>query len=299
MHHAQIRDYPDPYSEKLILNPAYTGLNNCKEITLNYKINNFEHVYSASYNQKLQSARSGIAFLLVNNNQANKIINNFYATGIYAFKIIDTENRILNTAFNISYYQQNINTSGLVFSNQIDPLNGMISPFTSEYEFPTYRSVNFSTGLAYLSTKIRTGFSVLNIESFFFKNSNYQLNPVLNIHFGKIFSVYSETNNSLLLIPEIIYKNQRNFHQIIYGIHLIYNKILTKVYVKHNLNLESASPSVTLAYDLKKFRISYSYEINIHKYIALPVHQNQINLMFNLDCKEKRKNKNTIYCSNF
>ena len=290
----------DPYSEKILLNPSYSGLSECPEIDLNYKMNLFNNLFTFSYNQNLSKHNSGLAFLFYNNQQGKASINNLFASGIYSYKININKRKLINTAIQATYFQQNINTEKLIFNNQIDPVSGIIDPVSSEIGFQTVKTYDFSVGTSFLSHKYRTGLSVQHIDKIFFKDKNNLLKPAVNFNFGKIFSVKKMHNNSdLFLIPEVIYNYQNEFHQIIYAVHLINNNFLTRFYFKHNIKLNTFGSIISLGLNYRNVRISYVYEINFAKFITLPISYNQISLKYKFKCSKKRKINNTIYCSNF
>jgi len=116
-------NFSDPYSEKILLNPSYSGLNECPEIDLNYKMNLYNNLFSVSYSQKISDYNSGIAFLLYNNQQGKGSINNLSVSGIYTYRINISERKLINTAIQASYFQQNINSKNLIFNDQIDPIS--------------------------------------------------------------------------------------------------------------------------------------------------------------------------------
>lgn len=301
-HNAISQDFSfsDPYSEKILLNPSYSGLSKCPEIDLNYKMNLFNNLFSFSYNQNLSKHNSGFAFLLYNNRQGKGSINNLSVSGIYSYKININERKLINTALQVSYFQQNINTDKLIFSDQIDPISGLINQVSSESGFRDVKTYDFSVGTSFLSHNYRTGLSVQHIDKFFLKDKNNLLNPAINFNFGKIFSVKKEQYKSqLFIIPEVIYNFQNNFHQIIYAVHIINNIFLTRFYLKHNIKFNTLASIISLGLNYRNVRISYIYEINFARFITIPISYNQISLKYKFNCSEKRKFKNTIYCSDF
>ncbi|MCF6365092.1 MAG: PorP/SprF family type IX secretion system membrane protein [Bacteroidales bacterium] len=297
---AQEITFSDPYSEKILFNPAYSGLNECAEINLTYRKTFFNDLYSSSYNQYFKKYNSGIGFIISDFRQGNNAINNLKTDLIYTYKLNIGNKKILNTAIQISYIQQNINTDNLIFNNQIDPVNGVIYETSGETFFKTYKDYDFSIGSTYISDKYRFGLSLHHIDKIFKKNNPGIINTGYTIHIGKVFSVRKRTNQKYFNIftPEFIYNYQNNSHQIIYGFNIINNIFLTRIFIKHNLLFNSVSSIFTLGLNYKNIRISYTYDMLMTKYISLPTGGNQLSIRYKFKCRKKRNIKNTIFCSN-
>jgi len=297
---AQDITFSDPYSEKILFNPAYSGLNECPEINLTYHKTFINDLYSTSYNQYFNKYNSGIGIVLSNFKQGNGAINNFKSDIIYTYKINIGAKKNLNTAFQASYIQQNINSDNLLFNNQINPVTGIISETSGEIFFQTYRNYDFSIGSSYFSNKYRIGIAVHHIDKIFNINKDAIINPALTIHLGKVFSVKKRSNQKKIntFTPEFIYNYQNNFNQIIYGFHIINNIFLTRIFIKHNLTFNSISGIFTLGLKYKNIRISYTYDILMTKYITIPTGGNQLSIRYDFNCRKKRNIKNTIFCSN-
>ncbi len=296
---AQNYNFPDPYSEKINFNPAYSGLTNNNEFNLNYSKNFFSDIYSVSFNKYYDNYKSSIGFLLMNNRFGKGTLNNINISAIYGYKFKINYRSIINTAVQVSYLQQSVSSEDLIFSSQINPVSGIISPNTSEY-FPVLRTYDFSVGTAYISNKYRTGLSVHHIDKIFFKNENFYSNPEFTLFFGKIFSVKKiGAKEKILITPEVIYRTQNNFHQIIYSVHGNYNIFLTRFFLKHNLNFNTFEGVITLGVQLVRLRFTYTYGVYLTKYVSIPVSTNAIAIRYNFGNGKKINIKNTIYCLNF
>ncbi len=288
--------FTDPYSDKIIFSPAYSGLSDCSVLNLNYNKNFTSNYFSASYNKYFNKYKTGAGFIVKNNTQAKGAINDINISFIYSYKIALTKKSLINTAIQTSYLQQNINAENLIFNNQINPITGNISINNTEYLFDTYKDINFSIATTYISNKYRTGIVIKHIDKIFNKNNTLKINPYLKLHFAKTFF---KKNKKTLITPEIIYTFQDNFNEITYGIHIVNNIFLTRFFIKHNINFNTISAIITLGINLKNVRISYSYSISQNKILMLPNSSNQISILYKFNCKEKRNHKKAIFCSKF
>ncbi len=297
---AQNYNFSNLYSEKMMFNPAYSGLSKLSEFTLNYSKNFFSDKYAASFNKYIPKYNTGIGIFAYNNRLGKNAINNYNISIIYSYRVEINHKSLINTALQASYFQQSVNAENLIFSNQINPITQTIQPNTSEFNFQPYKTPDFSFGTAYVSNKYRTGISLHHGDKLFIKTEKKQLKPKLTIHFGKVFSVmFSDKAKKILLTPELIWQTQNNFHQIIYAIHGIYNKFLTRFYLKHNLNFNSFEGIVGIGLRTKKLSISYTYSMTFTKHISMPTSTQGVRLQYSFGKQKKINSQNTIYCLNF
>ncbi len=297
---AQNYNFSDPYSEKIFFNPAYSGLSEISEINLSYAKNFFYDIYSVSYNRFFNEYKSGLGIMILNSRLGKGAINNLNISGIYNYQIKINYKSIVNTAIQVSYLEQSVNSEKLIFSNQINPISQTINPNTSEFFGNIFRTYDFSLGTSYISNRYRSGLSIHHIDKFFFNTSENLINPEITLYFGKIFSVnFSEKFHKLLITPEIIWKTQNNFNQLIYAVHGIYNIFLTRIFVKHNINFNTFESAISFGLNYTKFRLIYTYNISFTKYLSIPTSTNEISLRYNFGKRKKINIKNTIYCSDF
>lgn len=291
--------FSEPYSEKLYLNPSYTGTSNCPQFTGNFKYQNIYNLKSFSYNQYIKKINSAFGILLLNNKQGSGAISNTSVSGIYSYRLKFKKKRKMMLAIQISYNQYNINTKDLIFSDMIDPLTNTILQNSNENQIIYNNNhIDFSTGYAYVSQKYRFGIALHHLFSSN-QDENYLYSPMkITIHFGKYFTKknFNKTRIKYTFIPEIIFRKQSYFNEFILGFNLIIKKIYGSIWIKNNVTLSTFSPVVTAGLILSKFRISYTYDISLSKYISLPINSHQISISYLLDCKQKIKSKNTIFC---
>jgi len=297
---AQSYNYSDPYSEKILFNPAYSGLSDIPEINLSYSKNFFRDIYSVSYNRFYSDYKSGLGLLISNIRLGNGAINNLNISGIYNYQLKLNYKSKINTAVQIGYTEQSVNSEKLIFSNQINPITQTISPNTSEFFGNIYRTYDFSFGTSYISNRYRAGLSIHHMNVLLLKSAEMYIYPKFTLNFGKIFSVkFTNTKSKLLITPEIIWQTQNNFHQLIYAVHGIYNIFLTRIFVKHNIIFNTFESAVSFGFKHAKFRLIYTYNISFTKYTDIPTTTNEISLRYNFRGRKKINIKNTIFCSDF
>ena len=297
---SQNYNFPDLYSEKILFNPAYSGLSNLSEININYSTNILYDLYSVSYNHFIEKYNSGTGLLISNKRLGKGAINNFKISCIYNYRVKINYKSIVNTAVEISYIEQSINSDKLIFSNQINPITQTISSNNTEFYNNTYRTYDFSFGTSYISNKYRAGLSIHHTDKIFTSSKKNIIKPLYSANFGKIFSVtFLNKKQNLIITPEIIWQSQNNFHQIYYIVHGIYNIFLTRIFLKQNLNFNTIESGISIGLNYTKFRLTYTYNISFTKYLFMPVNTNGISLRYNFGKQKKINFRNTIYCSDF
>lgn len=298
---AQDYKYADLYTENIFLNPSYISADNYSTLKLNYQNQYIYNFYSTSIKYFSRKYNSAIALLGSNLVQGKQAFSDLNISAIYSYRINVDNNKILNTALQVSYLQQNINSANFIYPDMINIYTGTIEASTEISTFEPRKAVDFSFGISYISKKYRLGVSAFHLQDLYTENQTLTYSPKINFHFARLISQKSFDNNKKLsrFTPELIYVYQRNFEQIIIGFTFEKNVFLARFWLKNNLNFNQISPVFTLGLNLEKVRISYTYNISVSKHFSLPVNTNQISLAYILSCREKRNNKNTIYCTNF
>ncbi len=295
---SQDSQFSDPSTEKIFINPAYSGVNLCPEFNINYKRQNPYNLMSLSYNQFINKLNGGIGILVFNDSQGKGTINTFYASAIYSYKVELKKRRNINFAIQIGYIQRNIEYDKLIFSDMIDPFLQSVNQSTNEqFALLTFKRIDFASSFLLITNNFRTGFVVSHINNLFYKGKGMVFPVKYTFHFGKVFSIKNNSEKSIKIIPELFYMNQQNFHKFIYGINLKTGYLLTNFWLKHNIRFNSISPVFTFGYINANMRISYTYDFMLTKHYTFPISSHQISLIYNFDCDKKRKNKNTIYCN--
>lgn len=297
---AQDISFSDPYSEKLLFSPAYSGLSKCSKINLTYNKKFSSNYYSSSFNKYFDKYKSGIGLVVSNNSQGNRSISDFYLNIIYSYKIIINRKKIINTAFELSYFQQNINPQQLIFNNQINPVTSNVVANNNELFFEQNNGFDFSSATTFISTKYRIGIVFKHIDKVFLKRNKTNISPAIKVHLARTYKLKESIFlKKATISPEFIYNFQNNYSEITYGIHLVNNIFLTRLFIKHNLRFNTISPIITIGIPLRNITISYSYKSSFNKFISYPNSSNQLSLAYRFNCSRKRNFKKTIFCPNF
>ena len=303
---AQSPNFSYPFGDRILLNPALAGSTICPELNINYKntyFNNFSNfnTSSFSYDRKIDKISGGLGFHILNDSQFNNTINTISISSIYSYHLKTKIKYHINFAFEISYIRKQIKPDKLIFSNMINPYTGTIDFSNSEnISQNTKQNIDFSVGMVYYSKKYFSGFAIHHINSLFDKENNI-FAIKYSAYFGKRFSFtnFDSEKNEILLLPNIIVNLQYNYANINYGIIFKKSFFSTGIWLKHNQKIHTFTPIFLVELNIKRCRISYTYDIQFSKYVTMPIQTNELSMSYLLNCGKKIDIKNTIYCPNF
>jgi type IX secretion system PorP/SprF family membrane protein len=154
----QEASYGPGYQTILINNPAFTGSEGDGTLRLSY-INfypghnfNLQSVY-VSFDSYIDAMHGGAGFFLADDYQGG-IINDLRGGVSYAYHLQVNEKTFVNAGLAASFYYRGLNNSKVILPDQIDPLNGIISP-SGEIISERGRGVfDIGTGIMIMSERI-------------------------------------------------------------------------------------------------------------------------------------------------
>jgi type IX secretion system PorP/SprF family membrane protein len=303
---AQDPQFSQIFSDRIYLNPALVGTLECGELNLNAhnpypQFGTAYKTISASFDSDFDKIGGGLGCEFLKDSQGNGTINTTEISLIYSYKLKLNQKFNLNFGFETTWNQRKIDTEKLIFSNMIDPNTGIISPISTEnLENQVQTNFDFSTGAALYSKKIFSGISVFHVVSNN-KNQSSALSPRVMIYFGKKINInkFENENNFTILAPFVAYKQQAEEKQFFYGTFIEKKIISAGIMLCQNLILHRISPVFTFEIKYFKFRLSYSYEINLTKYYTAPTYSNEISISYELICRKKNEKRNTIFCPHY
>lgn len=287
-----------PLADPVIINPAYTGLDNCKRLTINFKNNFYSDIGTGSFTSGIKNTTAGFA-LVVLNQMEGKSINTFELKGIFSKKITIKPLHILNLAFESSFIRQNINTSHLIYRHMINPIAGTVSLSGAGYNYPPVTLTDFAAGLIYYTPRYRTGFSIKHMSGFYNKIEQINNIPEAQFHFGYSFSMQTKYSKvKKIIIPELFVQYKDNNLRFRYGVSLYSNYLSAHIFAEHS-TFQTVGYNVGWQYLFNKLSIGYTYNMTMNKYLFNPIHSHQVKIGYKYGCIEKRNKKNTIFCTSF
>lgn len=307
---AQDPQFSQFYASPLYLNPALTGSIKCPRVTLNYRnqwpaLGSTYVTYIASYDQGVKALEGSLGGYIYQDIQGDGAITSTNISGIYDYTFSLDRRSNLNIAFQATYIQKKLNWN-YIFPDMIHPLYGPIYP-TAETNVPTVESkghFDFSTGIVYSRQSFFGGVAVHHLtqptESFR-SNDDAVLPRKYTVHAGFNIPLSGRgiKKGELLLSPNLLFQQQRDFQQMNWGLYLSRKGIVGGIWFRQNLTFHYDSFIMLLGYLKEKYKFAYSYDLTISelKNQTLGAHEVSFSMIF--PCKQKKQKFRTISCPSF
>jgi type IX secretion system PorP/SprF family membrane protein len=283
------------FSNPIYYNPALVGTNDGVALRSNYR--NFWHKLDHGFNTANFTIDSeepflsgGLGLIALSGIEGNGIINSTMFGFAYSYNLTLNPRKLeMQMGLQGAWVQKSINSNNLIFSDQLDPIHGIIG--ASAYNSSNMEKVSFpdfATGLniranlgktqrGVAAATLNSGFALHHItqpnESFTGLSSNLPIKYI--IYSSAIIKIENDFANHFLIMPGIILEQQNNFQSIIVGSNINLKPIIFGLWYR-NAGLEFSSKNIkaiTLNAGIEfgdltkpKLRINYSYDINISTY---------------------------------
>ncbi len=285
-------------------NPAFAGYEKCAILSLHYKneqvgINNGFNTLQTSYNQYFSALHGGIGINIAKERLGGNTFNSTYANAMYSSHFKINRRTKLALAIESSYYQNTFNASQLVFSNMIDDLNGVIFPSVENFVNEDVKFIDFSTGILFYQKKIFLGISASHLRQFMLSGEQYFLPIKYSFQAGYrlSFDPFDLRKEQYAIMPILVYQQQQKHQFLKYGFYFIKKNCSFGLWLKQSFYPHFTNDAIILTFSvkIKKMQITYSYDVPTTRLLKSSFGNNEISLLFNFNCKEKRNN-NTINC---
>ncbi len=296
------------FANRLHLNPAWSGVDECRKLSLNYRhqwpsADNSFVTYSASYDQYVEPMHGGIGFSVYNDNQGKGIITEFGMSAIYSYHLYASSSLTVNAGFQASYIQRRLNTNDFIYGDMLNP-DGTILPQGSE-NYGTFRSSypDYAFGLTGFYKNFYTGASMYHLFNPVISGSNSpdsRIGRKFIFFTGILFPIYEKRlgKEILQVSPNIVFIQQKNLNQLNYGFEALYKNTYTGgFWLRQNLGINLSSLIFSGGLTTEKFRLRYSYDFQLfHPSVVIPsIGSHEISLILSMDA-EKKKIQRTIKC---
>ncbi|MFW5819996.1 MAG: type IX secretion system membrane protein PorP/SprF [Bacteroidota bacterium] len=294
------------YANRLYLNPGFTGIEkNLRRIFINYRnqwpsISGNYITYSASYDQYIDPMHGGFGIRLMNDVQGDGAIRQFELGLLYSYHIKITRRFSISAGIDASYVQRNLNTSGLILGDMINPRTGEPTNPTSDVLYSQNSAYpDFTVGFVSFYENFYGGVSashLLRPNPSVSSDPNARLPRKYVIFAGGIIPVYEKRlgKEVIQLSPNIIYQQQSSFSQIIYGMEgIIQDQFVLGLWLRQNLGIKFGSLIFSAGYVTNNYRFRYSYD----QQLSLPsVHipnlgAHELSLILTIDGENKKKHR--------
>lgn len=299
---AQDPVYSQFYSAPLQLNPGLAGLHNAPAFTVNYRnqwpaLNNAYQTYAVGYDQFFTDFNSGLGLYVQTDDAGDGILKTHKISGIYAYRVQVDRNWQLRLGIEAGVVQSRLNWNKLVFEDQIDAIDGPISPGGTP--FPTDEVQPESFNQTYLD--IGTGFVLYN-ERFYLGTTLRHLNtPGLSflginqnlhggiplrwgVHTGAEFPLRIGNNRNWMpfISPGMMFVSQGASRQINVGTFLGLGEFYGGAWYRH-ANMNPDAIIAAIGFRSGNVRITYSHDITISTLSHRSGGSHEVGIAFNFD----------------
>ena len=291
------------YANPLYLNPAFSGSVGVPRVALQYRnqwsgFNNAFTTYSAAIDMPLPKLQGGIGGYVLNDTQADGILNTLQFNLSYSVFIQLSENYRLHGALQAGFNQNSLNTSKLIFADNLDPNYGNhgSSAELATLTDPNYSFVDFSSGVLMYSKRLFYGIAVHHLtepnQSFYTGNEDVaKLDRKYSAHFGARLPVYLYGHNrkKFDISPQLIVQSQGQFHQFNYGIFATKRGLTAGTWFRQNFGFRYDAVIFVVGFMKKSWQFNYSYDFTVSGLRADSGGTSEISLTFLLNTSAKSK----------
>ena len=291
------------YANPLYLNPAFSGSVGIPRIALQYRnqwngFNNAFTTYSAAFDLPIEKLQGGIGGYVINDAQADGILSTLQVNFSYSVFIQLSEDYRLHGALQAGFNQNSLNTSRLVFADNLDPnygnhgTSGELATLTD----PNYNFVDFSTGVLMYSKKLFYGVAVHHLtepnQSFYPGSEDVaKLDRKYTAHFGARLPVFLFGHNrkKFDISPQVIAQMQGKFQQFNYGIFATKRGLTAGTWFRQNFGFRYDAVILVLGFMKKSWQFNYSYDFTVSGLRADSGGTSEVSLTFLLNKADKNK----------
>jgi len=300
---AQDISFSQFYANPLYLNPAFSGSVGMPRVALQYRnqwsgFDNAFTTYSAAFDMPIKKLQGGIGGYVLNDAQADGILNTLQVNLSYSVFIQLSENYKLHGALQAGYNQNSLNTNKLVFADNLDPNYGNhgTSAELATLTDPNYDFVDFSTGVLMYSKRLFYGIAVHHLtepnQSFYSGTEDVaKLERKYTAHFGARLPVYLYGHNrkKFDISPQVIAQLQGNFQQFNYGIFATKRGLTAGAWFRQNFGMRYDAVIFMIGFMKKSWQFNYSYDFTVSGLRPDSGGTSEVSLTFLLNTAAKSK----------
>jgi type IX secretion system PorP/SprF family membrane protein len=302
---AQDPEFSQFYANPLYLNPAFAGTKNCPRIHMNHRnqwpgITGSFITNSVSYDQRVEALYGGLGLIVMNDKAGQATLNTTRVSGIYSYGV--NINRKITAHFGLeaAYFQRSLDWNKLTFGDMIDPRRGFVYQTNDVPRGGTVSNVDFSAGALVFSETFFAGFAAhhINEPNESLVSGDSKLPMKFTLHAGTNIDMAGPggkyTTNSAKISPNIMYRNQGTFNQLLLGLYVKKDALTLGAWYR-----DSDAFILSLGIETNVFRIGYSYDVTVSKLTMASGGSHELSMGINFPCKPKRKTYRTITCPSF
>jgi type IX secretion system PorP/SprF family membrane protein len=269
---AQDVSYSQFFANRLYQNPAWAGIGNEKRAFLNYRnqypgLGGIYNTYTASYDQYADKLKGGIGVSLCNDMQGAGAINQMTLSGMYSYQVKTGRFLSFSGGLEASGVYRSINAKDFLLYDQYDGNDAGDEKLNNISKiFP-----DFSAGVAAFYKEAYGGISMFHLLKPYQSESSLpesRLSRKITVFAGTYLRIYEKRlgREVLQLNPNLIYIQQKDLSQLIYGLEGLYkNKYVAGLWIRQNLGLKYSALIFSGGISMNNIRLRYSYDAQFSK----------------------------------
>ena len=291
------------YANPMYLNPAFAGSAGIPRVGLQYRnqwggFENAFGTYTASFDIPVEKLQGGLGGYFLNDVQADGILKSMQFNLSYAVFLRVSEKFMLNGAVQAGYFQNSLNTSRLIFSDNLDPYNGNhgTSGELATLTDPNHRFFDFSTGLMMYSERLFFGLAAHHLtepnQSFYQGSDNVApLERKFTAHFGAKLPVYLYGHNrkKFDISPQVITQIQGIYQQFNYGLFATKRGLIAGAWFRQNFGFRYDAMILVAGFLKRSWQFYYSYDFTVSGLRGYAGNTHEVSLTFLLNKPERNK----------
>jgi len=300
-------EFSQYYANPLYLNPAFAGSDNYTRLSLNYRtllpISYGDYsTYSASVDKYFDGLSGGVGFQVMNDREAQGIINNLGFSLIYSFHTQIRKNWALNTGFKVGYNSKTLNGNSLVYPDMIDAVEGVSSSGMESGLYQKSLYFDFSFGMLTWYENYYLGATIDHITEPKISLGSDDPGPIARkytVHGGMEIPYYNSLNRvHMTLSPNFIVQMQGASSKINLGTYLSKKSITAGLWLKTNTSINLTGCVLMLGYFTENSTFAYSYDVPFYLggFSGIISGGHEVTFLYKFMYKSKRKKIKAIKC---
>jgi type IX secretion system PorP/SprF family membrane protein len=273
---AQDPHFSQYYANPLYLNPAFAGAERCPHIISNYRNQwpGYPGQFSTSalsYDQYVNFLHGGIGIQILNNIAGEASINTLNANLMYAYVLNVNRAFSIRAALQAGFTQKLLNSSKLIFADQLDALQGIITGTSAETGInQSVLFSDFSAGILGYSKNFYGGVAAHHLtepNESLIEGSTSNLPMKVTVHAGGIIPLNGFSERSTSLSPNLLFHKQGDFTQLNAGLYALTRPLTYGLWYRTSVtldNLEKRDAIIALiGIKQPRYSLGFSYDFTI------------------------------------
>ena len=269
---AQDVSFSQFYTNPLYLNPAFAGSAGVPRVALQYRNqwNKFDNAftnYSVGLDIPVKKLQGGIGLNILNDSQANNILNSLQINMAYSVFVRLSEKFKLHGGLQAGFNQNSLKVDKLIFPDNLDPNFGNHSITQEIISDPNFSFVDFSSGILVYSNRVFIGAAAHHIaepqQSYYSGQENVgKLYRKYTAHIGARLPVFLQGHlrKKFDISPQLIVQQQGDFQQINYGMFATKHGLTAGAWFRQNFGMRYDALILLVGFVKKDIQFTYSYD---------------------------------------